>query len=164
MDLVTPGLGLIFWTTLTFLILVVLLRSLAWKPILAAVKDREASIDNALKAAHAARAEMAALQSSNEQLLKEAREERERILKEAREIRDKTVSDAKATASAEASKVLEIAREQIHMEKMAAMTEVKNQVAQLAVEMSERILRAELSDAKAQAAMVDRALEDVKLN
>ncbi|MDP4901085.1 MAG: F0F1 ATP synthase subunit B, partial [Schleiferiaceae bacterium] len=71
MDLVTPGLGLIFWTTLTFLILVVLLRSLAWKPILAAVKDRESSIDNALKAAHAARAEMAALQSGNEQLLKE---------------------------------------------------------------------------------------------
>jgi F-type H+-transporting ATPase subunit b len=86
------------------------------------------------------------------------------MLREARAMRDKTIADAKGAASEEAAKVLETARAQIHFEKMSAMTEVKNQVAQLAVEMSERILRAELSDAKAQAAMVDRALEDVKLN
>jgi F-type H+-transporting ATPase subunit b len=107
---------------------------------------------------------MASLQSNNEQLLKAAREEREAMLREARAMRDKTIADAKGAASEEAAKVLEAARAQIHYEKMSAMTEVKNQVAQLAVEMSERILRAELSDAKAQAAMVDRALEDVKLN
>ncbi len=164
MDLVTPGFGLIAWTTFTFLLLVALLGKFAWKPILTMVKEREASIDMALKAAHAAKAEMAALHSSNEQLLKETREERERILKEAREMREKTISDAKSAASSEAAKVLETAREQIHNEKMAAMTEVKNQVAQLAVEMSERILRAELQNAAAQKAMVDRALQDVNLN
>ena len=164
MGIVTPGFGLIFWTTLTFFLLLFLLAKFAWKPILKAVQDREGAIDLALKAAEAAKAEMASLQSNNEQLLKQTREEREQILKEARVLRDKTIADAKTAASEEAAKVLESARIQINNEKMAAMTEVKNQVAQLAIDMSERILRAELKDAEAQKAMVDRAMQDVKLN
>jgi F-type H+-transporting ATPase subunit b len=164
MGIVTPGFGLIFWTTLTFFLLLFLLAKFAWKPILKAVQDREGAIDLALKAAEAAKAEMASLQSNNEQLLKQTREEREQILKEARVLRDKTIADAKTAASEEAAKVLESARSQINNEKMAAMTEVKNQVAQLAIDMSERILRAELKDAAAQKAMVDRAMQDVKLN
>jgi len=164
MGIVTPGFGLIFWTTVTFFLLLFLLAKFAWKPILKAVHDREQAIDSALKAAEAAKSEMASLHSSNEQLLKEAREEREQILKEARTMRDKTIADAKTAASEEAAKVLDAARAQIHNEKMAAMTEVKNQVAQLAIDMSERILRAELKDAAAQKAMVDRAMEDVKMN
>jgi F-type H+-transporting ATPase subunit b len=164
MGIVTPGFGLIFWTTLTFFLLLFLLAKFAWKPILKAVQDREGAIDSALKAAEAAKAEMASLQSNNEQLLKQTREEREQILKEARVLRDKTIADAKTAASEEAAKVLESARIQINNEKMAAMTEVKNQVAQLAIDMSERILRAELKDAAAQKAMVDRAMQDVKLN
>jgi len=164
MGIVTPGFGLIFWTTLTFFLLLFLLAKFAWKPILKAVQDREGAIDSALKAAEAAKAEMASLQSNNEQLLKQTREEREQILKEARVLRDKTIADAKTSASEEAAKVLESARIQINNEKMAAMTEVKNQVAQLAIDMSERILRAELKDAAAQKAMVDRAMQDVKLN
>ncbi|HBJ71210.1 MAG TPA: ATP synthase F0 subunit B [Cryomorphaceae bacterium] len=164
MGIVTPGFGLIFWTTLTFFLLLFLLAKFAWKPILKAVQDREGAIDLALKAAEAAKAEMASLQSNNEQLLKQTREEREQILKEARVLRDKTIADAKTAASEEAAKVLESARIQINNEKMAAMTEVKNQVAQLAIDMSERILRAELKDAAAQKAMVDRAMQDVKLN
>jgi F-type H+-transporting ATPase subunit b len=164
MGIVTPGFGLIFWTTLTFFLLLFLLAKFAWKPILKAVQDREGAIDSALKAAEAAKAEMASLQSNNEQLLKQTREEREQILKEARVLRDKTIADAKMAASEEAAKVLESARIQINNEKMAAMTEVKNQVAQLAIDMSERILRAELKDAAAQKAMVDRAMQDVKLN
>ena len=164
MGIVTPGFGLIFWTTITFFLLLFLLAKFAWKPILKAVQDREQAIDLALKAAEAAKSEMASLQSSNEQLLKEAREEREQILKEARTMRDKTIAEAKTAASEEAAKVLDAARAQIHNEKMAAMTEVKNQVAQLAIDMSERILRAELKDANAQKAMVDRAMEDIKMN
>ena len=164
MGIVTPGFGLIFWTTLTFFLLLFLLAKFAWKPILKAVQDREGAIDLALKAAEVAKAEMASLQSNNEQLLKQTREEREQILKEARVLRDKTIADAKTAASEEAAKVLESARIQINNEKMAAMTEVKNQVAQLAIDMSERILRAELKDAAAQKAMVDRAMQDVKLN
>jgi len=164
MGIVTPGFGLIFWTTLTFFLLLFLLAKFAWKPILKAVQDREGAIDLALKAAEAAKAEMASLQSNNEQLLKQTREEREQILKEARVLRDKTIADAKTAASEEAAKVLESARIQINNEKMAAMTEVKNQVAQLAIDMSERILRAELKDAASQKAMVDRAMQDVKLN
>ena len=164
MGIVTPGFGLIFWTTLTFFLLLFLLAKFAWKPILKAVQDREGAIDSALKAAEAAKAEMSSLQSNNEQLLKQTREEREQILKEARALRDKTIADAKTAASEEAAKVLESARIQINNEKMAAMTEVKNQVAQLAIDMSERILRAELKDAAAQKAMVDRAMQDVKLN
>jgi F-type H+-transporting ATPase subunit b len=164
MGIVTPGFGLIFWTTITFFLLLFLLAKFAWKPILKAVQDREQAIDSALKAAEAAKSEMASLQSSNEQLLKEAREEREQILKEARTMRDKTIAEAKTAASEEAAKVLDAARAQIHNEKMAAMTEVKNQVAQLAIDMSERILRAELKDANAQKAMVDRAMEDIKMN
>ena len=103
MGIVTPGFGLIFWTTLTFFILLFLLAKFAWKPILKAVQDREEAIDSALKAAEAAKAEMASLQSNNEQLLKEAREEREQILKEARALRDKTIADAKTAASEEAA-------------------------------------------------------------
>ncbi len=164
MGIVTPGFGLIFWTTLTFFILLFLLAKFAWKPILKAVQDREEAINAALKAAEAAKAEMASLHSNNEQLVKEAREEREQILKEARSLRDKTIADAKTAASEEAAKVLDLARAQINNEKMAAMTEVKNQVAQLAIDMSERILRAELKDAAAQKVMVDRAMQDVTMN
>lgn len=164
MDLVTPGLGLIVWTSVVFLILVFLLTKFAWKPILNAVKTREASIEKALNEAESARKEMANLTASNEQLLKEAREERERIVKEAREARDSMVAEAKDSASEEAAKILEAAREQINREKMAAMTELKNHVAQLALDMAEQVLKTELSDAKAQKASVDRALEEVKLN
>ena len=106
MGIVTPGFGLIFWTTLTFFLLLFLLAKFAWKPILKAVQDREESINAALKAAESAKSEVAALQNSSEQLLKEAREAREAMLKEARSMRDKTIADAKEAASEEASKVL----------------------------------------------------------
>lgn len=164
MSIVTPGIGLIFWTTVVFLVLVFLLAKFAWKPILNMVKEREASIDEALKAAMRAREDIKNLQSTNEQMLKEAREERERILKEAREMKDKMISDAKGAASAEADKIVTSAREQINAEKMAAITELKNQVGKLSIEMAERVLRAELKDREAQTALVDRMMEDVKVN
>lgn len=164
MDLVTPGIGLIFWTTIVFLILVFLLAKFAWKPILGAVKTREAAIEDALKSAQRAREELQQLQADNEKILKEAREEREQILKEARSMRDKMVADAKDVAGAEADKMIASAKEQIHHEKLAAITELKNQVANLSIEMAEKVLRAELKDQKAQTEMVERLVDDVKLN
>jgi F-type H+-transporting ATPase subunit b len=164
MDLVTPGLGLIVWTTLVFLILVFLLGKFAWKPILNAVQAREDAIDQALKQAESARSEMSKLQTSNEQLLKEAREEREAIVKEGRAMRDAMVAEAKEAASQEAAKILESARSQIHQEKMAAVTELKNQVAQLAVDMAEKVLRAELAQPEVAKANIDRDLKDLNLN
>ena len=164
MDLVTPGFGLIVWTTLVFLILVFLLAKFAWKPILGAVKTREAAIEDALKSAQRAREELKNLQADNEKILKEAREERDNILKEARVMRDKTISEAKEIASKEADKLIALAKEQIVQEKMAAITELKNQVASLSIEMAEKVLRAELKDQKAQTEMVERMVEDVNLN
>lgn len=164
MDIVTPGFGLLFWTTITFMLLLFVLSKFAWKPILNAVKEREEAIDGALEAAEKAKNDLMSLKSSNEDLLKEARAEREQILREAREIKENTISEAKELAKEEASKVLDSAREQINNEKLAAMTEVKNQAAKLAINMAEKVLRSELKDPASQEKMVNRAMGEVKLN
>lgn len=164
MDLVTPEIGLIFWTTVTFVILLFLLAKFAWKPILKAVKDRETSIEAALKSADKAREEMERLKSDNEQILREARAERDGILRDAREISEKMVSEAKAKASAEGNKVIEQAREQIENQKMAAITELKNQVAKMSIDIAEKVIRKELSDKANQEALVGEQLQDFKLN
>lgn len=164
MELVTPEIGLIVWTTITFLILLILLRKFAWKPILGAVKSREESIENALKSAEKAREEMEQLKSDNERIIKEARAERDEMLKEAREIKEKIISDAKDKASAEADKIIENAREQIENEKMAAITDLKNQVAQMSINIAEKILRKELDNKQNQEQLVENQLEDFKLN
>lgn len=164
MDLVTPDIGLIVWTTVTFLILLVLLRAFAWKPILKAVRDREESIDEALKSAQRAKEEMERLNADNERILKEARAERDGILKEARELRDKTVAEAKEKANEEAAKLLETAREQIENQKMAAITELKNQVAEMSIQIAEQVLRGELADKAKQTEVVNSQLKDFKLN
>jgi F-type H+-transporting ATPase subunit b len=162
MELVTPGFGLIFWTTLTFLLLVFLLKKFAWKPILGAIKDREESIDNALKSAEKAREEMKNLQADNERILAEARAERDAMMKEGRELRNKTIESAKDIARQEADKIIAAAGEQIEMQKNAAMTELKNHVAELSIDMAEKILRNELSDAKKQEALINQMLEEIK--
>jgi F-type H+-transporting ATPase subunit b len=162
--LVKPDVGLIFWTTVTFLILLLLLRKFAWKPILGAVKSREASIKESLAAADAAREEMKRLQSDNERILQEARKERDLMLKEAREIRDKIVNDAKTDANEQAEQLVSSAKEQIENQKMAALTELKNQVAEMSIEIAEMILRKELDDKKKQGELVDKHLKNFKLN
>lgn len=162
--LVKPDIGLLFWTTVTFLILLVLLRKFAWKPILNAVKAREASIDDALAAAEDAKKEMAQLKSDNDRIMKEAREERDALLKEAREIKDRTISEAKETAGEEAKRILADAQEQIENQKMAAITELKNQVGEMSIAIAEKILRSELADKAKQEALVDEQLKDFNLN
>lgn len=162
--LVKPDIGLIFWTTITFLILLVVLRKFAWKPILGAVKDREASIKDSLASAEKARDEMERLQSNNEKILQEARQERDKLLKEAREIRDKIVNEAKDQASEQAEQIISSAKDQIHNQKMAAITELKNQVGEMSIEIAELILRSELANKEKQEELVESHLKNFKLN
>ena len=134
------SIGLFFWQSLVFLLLIFLLRRYAWKPILNAVNEREQSIEGALKAAEKARQEMESLQASNEAILKEAREERERILKEARDMKNNIVAEAKEMAAAEADKTVAAAKAAIEAEKAAAVAELKNQAAVLSIEVAEKVL------------------------
>ncbi|MGV0936802.1 F0F1 ATP synthase subunit B [Empedobacter falsenii] len=164
MDLITPSVGLIFWTAVVFIILLVLLRSLAWKPILSAVKEREQSIEDALNAAKKAKEEMALLNAQNEKIMKEARAERDAILKEAREMKENIINEAKNSASVEANKLIENAKAAIQNEKVSAMADIKNQVGQLSIEIAEKILTKELSDKSAQEALVNDVIDQVKFN
>tara|TARA_B110000208_G_C11531498_1_gene344444 strand:+ start:77 stop:577 length:501 start_codon:yes stop_codon:yes gene_type:complete len=156
--------GLFFWQTLLFLVLMFVLRKYAWKPILNAVNERENSIQEALDSAKEAKLEMAKLKSDNEDLLNEARIERDAMLKEAREIKDRIVADAKGIANKESEKIIASARESIQHEKMAAITELKNQVATLSIEIAEKILKDELSSADKQKAIIDSVVKDINLN
>ena len=158
------SIGLFFWQSLVFLLLIFLLRRYAWKPILNAVNEREESIEGALKAAEAAREEMASLQASNEAIMKEAREERERILKEARDMKNSIVAEAKETATAEAEKTVAAAKAAIEAEKAAAVAELKNQAAVLSIEVAEKVLGQELSSENKQAAMISKMIDEVKIN
>lgn len=158
------SIGLFFWQTVLFVGLIFLLRKFAWKPILNAVNEREEKIQGALKAAEEAEKKIQALHNESEALLKQAREERDQILKEAREARETMIGEAKVKASAEADKIIAQARETINNEKMAAITELKNQVAVLSIEIAEKILKEQLSGDDKQKAMVNNLLKEVNLN
>ncbi len=164
MELVTPSIGLVFWTLFSFLILLVLLRKLAWKPVLSAIHERERSIEDALNKAELAKEEMTRLTSQNEQLLKDAKAERDNILKEAKQLKDQIVADAKTAAQVEGSKMIEKAKVEINNQKIAALDEVKNQVAVLSLEIAEKVLRKQFSDQQKQEALVSDLLKSVKLN
>jgi F-type H+-transporting ATPase subunit b len=164
MELIQPGLGLIFWMTLSFGTVLFLLAKFAWKPILKSLKEREDSIDQALHAADRAREEMKQLQVDNEKLLREAKNERDAILNEARKIREKMIDEARNKANEEAQRIVENARERIENEKMAAITELKNQIALLSIEIAEKLIREELSHDKKQEDLIRKMLDDVKSN
>jgi F-type H+-transporting ATPase subunit b len=164
MGLVTPGIGLIIWMTIAFLIVWVGLGKLAWPAIMKTIKEREESITNALRSAEEARKEMAKLQSDNERILKEAYAQRDAIMKEAKEIKDKIVAEAKDKAQAEADRIVASARESIATEKAAAMNEIKSHVAALSIDIAEKVLKSELSDATRQNKLVSDLLSDIKLN
>ncbi len=155
--------GLFIWQTVLFVLLVLLLRKFAWKPILKAVNEREEGIKNALAAAEDAKKEMQNVSADNERLLKEARAEREAMLKEAREIREKMVADAKAQAQTEGDKIIRKAQESIEGEKKAAIADIKNEVASLSVEIAEKILQAQLDNKDKQLKLVDQLVDDIKL-
>jgi len=157
------SIGLFFWQTVIFVCLIFLLKKYAWKPILDSVNEREEGIKNALLSAEKAKEEMASLQSDNEQTLKKARLERDGLLKEAREIKQKLIDDAKNEASIEAKKILIQAQETIKSEKNAAIVDLKNQVANLSVEIAEKVLKEKLSNNKSQMELVKELVKDVSL-
>ena len=161
MKLVTPDIGLLFWMLVSFSIVLFLLKKYAWKPILNSLKEREQSIAEALNSAKRAKEEMAALKSENEKLLVQARIERDAILKEARDAKDSIIVEARTRASSEADRLLQAAREGIQNEKLAAMTELKNQVATLSIEIAEKILKEELSSPEKQKQLVKSFLGEV---
>ncbi len=164
MELVTPNLGLIIWMTLSFSALLWILTKYAWKPVLKMLKEREDTIENALLAAEKTKEEMLNLKSRHEELLKEAKEEKASILREARKIKDSIVEEAKTKATEEANNIIETAKESIHYEKMAAITDLKNQVAKLSIEISEKILRQELTKDKKQEEFINKLVEEAKFN
>lgn len=164
MELVNPGIGLIVWTLITFLLVLFLLKKFAWAPIVGALKQRESFIEDSLKAAENAKTEMANLKSENERLLQEAKIERDRIIKEANTAARQIVEEANAEASREAKKRIEEAKEAINVEKQAALAEVKNQVAELSVQIAEKLMRQQLSTEPAQKALVQNYLKNFTVN
>jgi F-type H+-transporting ATPase subunit b len=157
------SIGLFFWQTIIFVILIFLLRKFAWSPILKAVNDREQGIKDALDSAEAAKKEMQSLQADNEKIMKEARAERDSLLKEARGLKNSMISQAKDEAKSEAQKIIESANEAILNEKNAAVSDIKKQVASLSIEIAEKLLKEKLSDDNKQMKIVEDLIKDVKL-
>lgn len=164
MELVNPGIGLIFWMTLAFGIMLYILRRFAWKPILKSLREREDSIDEALHQADKARQEMRELKFSNEQLLADAKEERDALLRQAREIKEKLINEARDKASAEANRIIEGARETIENDKKAAIVDLKNQIARLSIEIAEKVLQRELDNKEKQNEYADALIRKTNLN
>ncbi len=164
MDLISPSSGLIFWQLFGFLGLFFILVKFAWKPMLSALEERESSIENALKSAETARNEMANLKSENEKLLAEARLERDTILKKAHEASMKMIEEAKVESGKAGALMIENAKAVIETEKKAALAEVKNQVAVLTLELTEKLLRKTMSDDKAQKDLVDQFIKETHIN
>lgn len=164
MDLITPDLGLLFWTGLVFCILLFILTKFIWKPILSSVNAREQKISDALALAEQTKAEMKALQASNENLLKEARIERDSIVKDAKETATKMIEDAKHASKIEAEKIISTALTSINAEKAAAIAELKTQVAAISIEIAEKIIKAELATNEKQKALAEQLAGDINLN
>lgn len=164
MELITPSLGLIFWMTLAFGLLWFILGRYAWPAIIKALKEREASIEQALHEADKAREEMMQLKIDNEALYKAAKEERDMIMRDARKVADTMIEDARLRAHREYLTLMESARESIQNEKMAAIVDLKNQLAQLSVEIAEKILKEKLDGSPSQNAYVKRLVDEAKFN
>ena len=163
-SLINPAIGTLFWTVVTFTLFFLILKKYAWKPILNAVKQRDEMIKGSLISAEKARKEMLKLQSDNEAILRKAREEREGILKEARDIRDKLIAEAKGKASEEAEKLVEKARAGIEREKTIALSSIREQIANLSVEIASKLIEEKLKHTGEQEKLIDTYLKDVDFN
>ena len=161
---IKPDFGLIFWTTIIFLIFWLMIGKFAFRPIAAALKKRESDIQGSLDEAKRVRQEMQNLKAENEELLVQAREERAQILKEAKEAGNRLVEEAKGKAKMEAQKIVADAKEQIEHQKMAAITDLKNQVGAFSIQIAEKVIRRELSSNKEQETFVNDLVKEIKLN
>lgn len=164
MELLTPDIGLIFWQTVVFLLVIVVLTTFVWKPVAGALRARESKIEDSLRAAELAKEEMEQIKADNEYLLQEARNERDAILKEAVATANQIKEDAKNETSKIAERMIADAKASIESEKKAALSEVKNLVATLSLNIAEKLLRENLSDDKSQKALIDKFLKEVKVN
>ena len=164
MQLINPGIGLVFWMTVAFLLVLFILGKFAWPAILKGLKEREQSIQEALDAAKEAQEQMKRLKLDNDKMLREAMEERDTILAEARKMKEKLINEAKEKATQEASGIVESAKEKINQEKVAALREIKSTVAEYSIEIAEKILREELKDKAKQKAYVEKLLNEASLN
>ena len=164
MELITPGIGLLFWMLLSFSLVLIILKKFAWKPILGALKDRQNSIEQALQAADRAKEQMAKLQSDNERILAEARLERDKLIKEAREMKDQIINDARLKAGEEGNKMIEAARQAIQNERTAAVEQIRQMVANLSVDIAQKLLLRQLEDDKSQKELIEKVLNQTKLN
>ena|SRR5258708_7205323 len=162
--LVQPEYGLMFWMLLTFLIILFLLKKYAWKPILEMIRSREEGIEKAIQSAEQARLEMKDLKTSNEKILAEARHEKDNMMKEAREIKESIIAEAKIKAKSEADRLITHARETINTEKLAAIAELKAQVATLSIDIAEKILKQHLSSDDKQKTLINNLVKEVTLN
>lgn len=164
MGLLTPDFGLFFWTLIAFLLVLFILGKFAWKPILNSLSERESTIANSLATAEKARLEMASLKSENETLLQKAREERSLMLKEAKDNAEKLIADSQNKAKSEYERIVADAQAAINQQKNAALTEVKNQVGNLVIEVAEKVLRKQLANKGEQEALIADLVGNVKLN
>ena len=163
-SLTTPAIGTLFWTVIIFTLFFLILKKYAWKPILSAVKQRDEMIKGSLASAEMARKEMIKLQSDNEAILRKAREEREGILKEAREVRDKLIAEAKGKATEEAEKLIGKARAGIEREKAVALSEIREQVATISIEIASKLLGEKLKQTGEQEKLIDSYLKEIDLS
>ena len=161
MQLLTPAFGLIFWTLIAFLLAFFILKKFAWPAIINGLNEREKTIADSLATAERVKQEMAELKSENEALLVQAREERAQMLKEAKETKDKIISEAKEQAKIEANKIIVDANNAIQNQKMAALTDVKNQIGNMVVEVAEKVIRRELSNGSDQELYIRKLAEDL---
>jgi F-type H+-transporting ATPase subunit b len=164
MELITPDIGLMFWMLVSFTTVLLVLKKFAWKPILRALKSREDSIDSALKSADKAKKELKDLKANHEKMIEEAKKERDKVMAEARDIKNQIIADAKKQAADEANKLIESAKESIEREKAFAFKELKNQIANVSVEIAEKILKQKLESDKKQEELVDSMIKEIKMN
>ena len=164
MELLLPGLGQFVFTFIAFIIVLLILKKFAWKPILKGLNDREKGIADALAAAENAKKEMANLKNENESLLAKAQEERAALLKTAADTRDKIIAEAQTKAKAEYDRIVADAQEKIQQETNAALTNVKNQVGALVIEVSEKVLRKQLANKTEQEGYIKQLTDEIKLN
>ena len=164
MELVKIDIGLLFWMTLTFGILLFILGKYAWKPIMKMLHEREDSIEKALNAANEAKKDMLKLKAGNEQLLLDAKEERDALMRDARKVKEAIIDEARVKANEEANRIIDNARESIQYEKLAAINDLKNQIASISIEIAEKLLGQELSDKEKQKQLTEKLLKEVKIN
>jgi len=164
MQLVTPGIGLLFWMLVSFSLVMYVLAKYAWKPIMKGIHQREETIEKSLEAANDAKKEMLQLKAGNEQLLRDAKDERDALMRDARKVKESILDEARVKANEESARILENARESIQFEKMAAINELKNQIATISIEIAEKLIGKELENKKQQQELTEKLLKEVKIN